>query len=221
MKKLLCLIFIIFCIFAISGCGIEYNNILNTMSDLRINYFIGKAENFEVTLSCGYREEIFAYDGVSTNPIECGVISLAFYETHSYLSLEILLEVDGEEQSYILEKSPFEDVFMVDIEKILTNQNTIYFKLKNQNTKTELKEISNSWNVDYKLAIKLASEHFKETINKLYFNNKFNAECYLKPIYKSDFGNIYWYFSIIDTTGGNHNILIDVKTKEIITTNHT
>jgi len=66
------------------------------------------------------------------------------------------------------------------------------------------------------LAIKIASEYYKKEINDLYFNNRLNAEYYLKPIYKSDFGKTYWYFSIIDKVGNNYNLLIDVNSKEVI-----
>lgn len=219
MKKFFALLFVVFCMFALSGCNVEYNEVLNNMSDLRINYFVGTSKDMEISLSCGYREEIFAYDGVSSSPIECGVISLMFFETHSYSSIEVALEIDGVEENIVLEKSPFEDVFMYDIQKILNNQNKIFVRLKNTSQKIELKEISNEWAVDYKLALKIASEHYGKQIRELYFNNRFNAECYLKPIYKSDFGRTFWYFSIIDKVGNNYNLLIDVNTKEIISAN--
>ena len=70
--------------------------------------------------------------------------------------------------------------------------------------------------VDYKKAIKIACEHFKNQINGYYFNNKFNAEAYLKILSKKDYENKYWYFSLIGTDGKNYSSLIDCYVGEII-----
>ena len=216
MKKIFCMILICFCFLILSGCNGIDNIVLNNMSDLRINYFEGNNDYLYATLSCGKREDVFAYDGTSMSPIECGVLSVGFYELHSYSAISVMLEVDGVETEYILEKSPYEEIFMEDIGKILTGENQVSLRLKNQVEEIVLNEISSEWQIDFKEAIKIGSDFFKEEIRSLYFNSTFNAECYLKIVSKIDYENKYWYFSIIDKSGQTYSLLIDVNTGEII-----
>lgn len=216
MKNFILLFMAMVAVCCFSGCNDKYNYVLNNMSDLRINYFEGKNQEIFVNLSCGYREDIFVYNGVSTTPVECGVISLAFINICTYNSVEIVLIVDGKSFEYVLEKSPYEDVFMEDIGKILNSNSKITIKLKNQKQELELECLSNNFKIDYKKAIKIACEHFKNQINGYYFNNKFNAEAYLKILSKKDYENKYWYFSLIGTDGKNYSTLIDCYTGEVI-----
>lgn len=216
MKKIIGLILI--CLISVglfSACDNIFGEVFNNMSDLRINYFEGENKNIYVNLSCGYREDVFAYDGISQKPVECGVIVLGFYNIQSYNSVVICLEVDGIITEYTLEKSPYENVYMEDIGKILNSSNKICLSLKNQNEKIELKDVSDSWNINYKNAIKIATEFFKKDLSGLYYNSKFNAECYLKVIAKPNFDNKYWYFSFIDTTDNLWSCLIDVFTGHV------
>lgn len=217
MRKVFCVIVLIICMFMVCGCDDSANIVLNNMSDLRINYFEGKNEIFYANLSCGYREENFAYDGESTRPIECGVLSFGYFEYCSYNSIEVELEINGNKNNFILEKSPYEEVYMADIEQILNKDDVIYINLKNQNEKIQLNDTSSNWAVNYKKAINIASEYFIDTINNLYFNGQFNAECYLKIISKIDYENKYWYFSIMDKTGETHSCVIDINSGEVIT----
>ena len=216
MKKIFCLILIVFCLFFITACDCTSNMVINNMSDIRINFFEGKNDNIYVNLSCGYREDVFAYDGQSTNSLECGVLSVGYFEHCSYFSIVVVLGIDGVESEYVLEKSPYEELYMEDIGKILTNENDVYVRLKNQQEKIELTDVSREWLVDYKKAIKIASQYFNEELNNLYFNSKFNAECYLKVVSKIDFNNKFWYFSFVDRAESFNSCLIDVNSGDII-----
>ena len=216
MKKIFVIILIGFCFAFVAGCVGVDSMVLNNMSDIRFNFFEGKNDNIHITLSCGYREEIFAYDGQSTNPLECGVLAVGYFEFCSYSSIVVILGVDGVESEYVLEKSPYEELYMEDIGKILTSENNVYIRLKNQKEKIELYEMSGEWTVDYKKAINIASSHFNEDLKDLYFNGKFNAECYLKVVSKIDFDDKFWYFSFIDRAGNSKSCLIDIYGGEII-----
>lgn len=150
---------------------------LNNMSDLRINYFEGANEVIYCNLSSGYREETFAYDGVSTSPVECAVLTVGYFNRCSYSQIEVVLNVNGEDINLILEKSPYEDVFMEDVGRIIKGDSVVSLNLKNQEEKIELVEVSNTWNIDYKKAIDIGTKYFKKELKNLYFNNKLNAEC--------------------------------------------
>lgn len=216
MKKVLCLAILGFVLFFVCGCSVGDSVVLNNMSDMRINYFEGQNDVIYANLCCGQREETFAYDGVSTNPIECGVITVGFVNICSYSSISIILSVDGVENEYVLEKSPYDNVFMEDIGKIIDDGSTVLVKLKTSNEFLELINVSKSWNVGYKRAIKIGANYFKEQIKSLYFNNTFNAEGYLKVVAKYNYPQKYWYFSLIDKAGKNYSCLIDVNSGKII-----
>ena len=90
---------------------------------------------------------------------------------------------------------------MADINKILTKENFIKIKLKNQNNEVVLNEESQFWQIDNKQALKIAVKH---------------AECYLKVLSKKDFDKIYWFFSFVDREGKSTNCLIDINSGELI-----
>jgi len=203
----------IFC----TGCGSSYYDLIkDNMSDLRINFFEGQNENFSAELSCGYREKVFTYDGFSTNKVECGVLGITFFTTYSYQSVVAILNVDGQQQEYVLEKSPFENKYMVDLEKIYTGKNAITLTLKNSTSNVELKEVSNQWKINYESALKIGSDEFAIDLEKLYFNGKLNAEGYLKIVSKPGFNQKFWYFGYTDCTGQNKGLLINVDNGKVI-----
>lgn len=216
MKKIFCVFLLVVAVLIVGGCDGIDNIVLNNMSDLRINYFEGKNDNFYVNLSCGYREEVFNYDGISSTPTECGVLSLGYFDTCSYASVTVVLIVDGEGKEYVLERSPFENVYMEDIGKILTKDNDIKIKLKGTDETIVLNEISSKWKINYKKAIEIGAKHLKEKLEGLYFNGTFHAEGYLKVVSKIDYDKKYWYFALTSQSGENYSILVNVISGEVI-----
>jgi len=215
MKKFL-VVFLLFAVFFVCGCTNEQSSIvLENMSDLRINYFEGNGKDFAVNFSSGFREEVFAYDGVSTPKKECGVISVVFSDKVSYSFISGKIIIDDVLTEVVLEKSPFEDVYMADIERNVLDSAVISFGLKEREELVTLKNLSNDWAVDYKKAVEIATNHLSNHLQNLYFNGKLNAECYLKIVAKNDFEKKFWYFSVIDKSGKSASVLIDVETKEV------
>lgn len=210
--KFATIIVLIFCCFLFVGCSENLSNLVKeNMSDLRINYFEGETELFYADLSCGYREQNFVYDGVSTPKTECGVLSVEFKKTYSYLSICVNLEIDGDTKEYVMLKSPFENKYMVDIEKIVNEKNTIILSLKNQDDYCDLINVSKDWKIQYEDALNIGIEAFKEELKNEYSNGKFNAEGYLKVVSKNGFDQKFWYFSFITTKNVSKSMLINVN----------
>lgn len=218
MKKVVLIIFavaLVTCI--VCGCSSHMNAIVqNNMSDMRINFYEGKNDIYYATLSCGFRESEFAYDGVSTSPVECGVITIGFFADCTYSSVEVILNDGSGEVEYVLERSPYEDVFMEDIGKIIDCEAGVAIKLKNQEEVIELQKVSNNFKVDYKKAIELSVKHYAEKLEELYSGNTLGAECYLKIVSKVNYEQKFWYFSIMDNFQNNYSLLINVNTGEIL-----
>lgn len=211
MKKSICLVLAFLSVIMLSGCDNSLEKLVqDNMSDMRINYFSGENDLFYAELSCGYREQNFAYDGVSCDKVECGVLSVEFKTVYSYEYISITLSIDENINDYVLKLSPFENKYMVDIEQIVSENSQIDVKLKNQDNTCSLQCVSSSWKTQYKKAIEIATKTLKEDLQNLYFNGKLNAECYLKIITKYDYDKTYWYFSFIDRAGNTKSMLIDV-----------
>ena len=219
MKKylLIVLITITFSVLLISCSGGVVNLVKNNMSDIRFTYFEGQSLEYSCSLSCGLREEVYEYNGISTKNVECGVVSLAFKEAKNFIFLEIELFVNNEKIECILELSPYENEYMGDIQKNIPNNADVRIKLKDQSQEPSLLHpVSNIWEIDCDKALKIGVDYYKDTIKALYFNKVFHGECYLKPISKFGYNKIFWYFSVIDMGSNIKNCLIDVNTGQII-----
>lgn len=214
MKKFLYFI-LTFCLVIFCGCDDQINNIvIDNISDLRTNFFVGENETFFAELSSGKREEQFFYDGISTQKVDCAVLSIGFFKTNYSNAIEVQVEIDGQKQNAILQHSPFEELFMVDLEKTIDDNAKISVVYNDK--KVDLKCFSKDWQIDYIKALNLGIKNFQAELENLYFNGKLNAEGYLKIVYEREFGKTYWYFGIIDRSGKRYSILIDVNSGLII-----
>lgn len=217
MRKIFCLVILCASVILFCGCSSAMENlVLENMSDLRTTYFEGENEIFWANLCCGKREQIFAYDGVSTNKVSCGVLSVHLKTANSYSAIAVVLNIDSKTAEYQLERSPFEDMFMVDLEMLVEKESSVSVALKNSTDFCTLNCLSKDWNVDYKSAVQMAVSYFKDDLKNLYFNGKLNAECYLKVVSKPDYDEKYWYFSYVDRAQKSKSALIDVNSKRII-----
>lgn len=216
MKKLFCVLILAFFAMSVTGCNVNFDKLIyDNMSDLRINYFSGENTIFSADLSCGYREEVFAYDGISTNKKECGVLALEFKTEYSYKSVCVCVDINGNKKDYQLDKSPFENKYMADLEKIITENDSIVLTLKNQTEQCKIEMTSLSWKIQYKDALKVALNIFNNDFNNLYFNNKLNCECYLKVVAKPNYSQTFWYFSFIDRSQNSKSVLIDTTSGKV------
>ena len=113
---------------------------MDNISDLRTNFFIGENDAFFVELSSGIREEQFFYDGISTNKVECAVLSIGFFIPNYSNSISAEIIIEGNVQKIILEHSTFVELFMVDLEKRIDDNTKVTVVYNNQ--KVELKMYS-------------------------------------------------------------------------------
>ena len=216
-KKVLFVIFIfLVCFLFISCTNGTISIVKKNLSDFQTVLFIGEGENYYCGLSSGYRESEYYYNGISTSLVECGVVSLQFKDIITYQNVQIELEIDGTATEYLLELSPYENVFMCDIEKSILNNQDVLLNIKSQQEKIKLKCVSNDWKINENTALQIGTEYLNDKIKELYFNKKLNAECYLKPIFKFGYDKVFWYFSVINLGGDVNYCLIDVNTGKVL-----
>lgn len=214
MKKFL-IVFILCLAVIFCACDNQIESIVfNNMSDMRTNYFYGEAQGVFAELSSGVREEQFFYDGVSTNKVDCAVLSVGFVVPNNKSSLKASVDINGKKNEVILYHSPYEDLFMADLGRKVDDDSQI--KLTVGDFVVVLKNKSSSWKVGYIQAIKTGAKNLQTELERLFFNGKLNAEGYLKIVYEREFNVVYWYFSIIDRSGKRYSLLIDVETGKVV-----
>ena len=222
MKKIVFCVVVCLVPLVLVGCGTSIKtDVVNNMSDIRYDIFVGQSEGVVVNLMTGLRENPYAYDGNSNKKTEFGVITVSF-EHQPTQNVHFALSIDGVTTSGVLEENPYNHTFMADIEKIVSNDSGVFLTLEGTVQNLQLIPISKTWAVQYSQALDIAVNALQEDINEAYKNKKFQAECYLKIVL--DQTNVdkpyYWCFMIVYAEGGSKSIVFDVNTGQILTQNN-
>lgn len=203
-----------FVLFYILNFGISDTTMYNITSQIQYNYFLLVNDKYKAEFSSGLREDYYEYDGISNPKVEYGIIKVSLNSFSGYAKeIEISLKIDGKVFSYILEKNPFEDCFMCDIEQIIQEKNKIEIFVNNIDDDYQILEcISSLWKTDYKKAQRYSFNILKDFIKQ---NLKLNCECYL-TIECEDNINYYWFFKVQTSKLESKIIVFDINTCEIV-----
>lgn len=221
MKKLIfCSIVIIafISIIILEALSISSSKKYNLTSQIQYNYFLLKNDNYIAELSCGLREDNFDYDGISNNKLEYGILKVEIYGFTGYASnIDVVLNISDKNYPYILEKNPFDNSYMCDLEFIIQNNNKIKLKINAiDNNFNEFECVSNLWKMNYKSAQQKGYDVYNSFIKENNKNNK-SCECYLTVIYNGyQNTNYYWVFKVQTTDLKSKMIVIDTNTCEIV-----
>lgn len=221
-KKLLILSMLFMFVFGLSACGKNTIKLQDYLIEDRDNLYTAQDSLYCVTFSTGMREENYNFDGVVNNKVEFGVLTLMrndsnplANDTYSYT-----LTINDEQLSGIMEKSPIDNSYAVDVEKKVDNNATISVQINftgykfNQN----LTNTSSQFSIDKNAALDCANTELKDEIKNISnTHNKF--EVVLKIL--KDFSNLenckyYWYVGVVATDGQTLGILIDSNSGEIV-----
>lgn len=208
----------IFSCFLFCACSINVKTIIDKTSDLTSTFFYSDTDFGCVEVYCGQREKVFEYDGISTKKVDYGIVKVCFDEKTEYKTIEAQLQVDDEVLDLILEQNPFDQSYMVDIEKQISSNSNILLKLPNIKTDNIVVECqSNKWEISDKDAIEIAGKTLKDFMVENSKNNV-DYECYLKIVHNIQDGQrLYFYtFSVKTTQLKSANILIDVYSGEVL-----
>ena len=209
--------FIIICI--ISFCTLGESKKFNMMSQIQYNYFFLKEERYVAEFSCGLREEVFDYDGVSTSKVHYGIIKVKLLNSNNYASrIKIYLSINKKSQDFILEKNPFEDNFVTDTYLFIKETDIVEIFVENVNTEyKQMNCISKHWISDCHKVLNISFKENKQFIKENSKNGK-SCECYLSVIYNKyqDTTNYYWLFQIYTSSLKSKYIVLDVNDLEIV-----
>ena len=194
----------------------------NICSQILISYFCVNNNNYFAEFSSGQREINFDYDGISNKKTDYGVFKIKLKTFTGYANnINVSVKINDKITEYILDKNPFDNSFMCDIETLINNDAKIKILVDNIDINyTELNCISNGWNVGYNKAFNVGYNNLNDYIKQKNKNN-INCECFLTVTSKTQNNEIicYWIFSVKSSDLKTKNILIDVNNCEIILKN--
>lgn len=196
----------------------ETQNILqNSLSEYRKNLFVGKTDNFIATFSSGKREDSYIMDGNKTKLVNFGVLTITFIKNPDSTSPQFELKVNTNTYAGELERNPYDNTFVYDIETQVDDKNVLTLYVVDFDEYITLDCLSKNWNITYQKSLEIFKNKYKKEINTHTNNNVLQGEIYIK-IVSSDkqLKNIYWYVLLVCKNGDMYATLIDTKTGDIL-----
>lgn len=222
-KKIFILTMLAVFMFGLTACGKSSIKLQNYLIEERNNLFTGQDSLYCVTFSSGMREKNYNYDGKIDEKVEFGVLTLMrndssplANDTYSYT-----ITINDEELSGVMEKSPVDNSYAVDIGKKVDDNATINVNIKftGYTFNQDLINTSKDFDVDKNTALSLANKELKDDLKNITSDKNNKIEVVMKIL--KDFSNqevsrYYWYVGIISTNGETLGLLIDTSSGEII-----
>ena len=214
------IILIIVIVVFLSGCagGIE-KDMWDNMSEYREVMLQGRAEGVYATLISGLREKDYKMDGVSTEKIPFGVItvdlSCGASESYSYN-----LFVGTKKYEGVFGINPHNNTLIADIGQCVDANENVVMDIVGGDSKisVKLKNVNLNWTISAIDCVEILLGKYKSQIKSLYDNNDFMAEVYLKIIDEWDkYGEEFFlYISIVAKDDRCISMLISPYTGDIL-----
>lgn len=223
--KILSLFVFSFCMLIFSSCKINLNETLSlSLSEVRYNLFSASNEKVNVKFTSGFREDPYVLNGKSENKKEFGILVVKFLtETPPSSALpSFVISINSMDFDGDFELNPFDQTYVQDIETFVLDDSKIVVKIVFGDFiyESELKSISNSFNINHKQALNIFTKQFQVKIED-YIKNNISFEIYVKiiddPSLQID--KNYFYVALITNTGENLSVIIDPMSSKILAKN--
>lgn len=205
------------CLFFITGCKtnpFEFSK--EVVSEYRSNLFMVKTNTFLATFTSGEREENYVMEGEKSNLVEFGVLTLTFETVFENLP-QFELNINDTKFTGQLQKNPFDNTFVFDIEKKIEDNAEIVLYIVDLDETAKLVNVSNSWTSTWLDALDIFTTNYKSELSSHIKDNKFLGEFYIKIVSNDkSLDNIYWYVLCICKNGDVISCLIDPITNVIL-----
>lgn len=202
------------------GCKPSNLNLMQkNLSEYRKVLYVANTPNFNATFTTGKREEPYLLNGVSEKKVEYGVLIVKFNnEVVSQPTFTLL--IDTIQFSGKLEKNPFDNTYVADIEKEVSDVADINLKVMVDeiNDNINMDNASADWKISYKKALSIATTEFEDILPNYIEGNRLNAESHIKIVgsTEDELPKIYWYVSIICQNGDSFACIVDPYSGEIL-----
>lgn len=210
-KKMLLLTLLLLPIFMF-GCSAKID-LMEHMSEITKIYFYGENELFSSSISVGEREKDYIIDGKSGENTDFSLINLKFSSSLDKDQIDVQVIVNGTAEDIVLYFNPISSVYMNDLgyalnesDKVEISYGTSIIEFKVEN-----------FEISFEEALLLAKETLKTEINQNIHNGELGGECYLKVLTSNQSEKEkFWLFTLVNLKDEQFNILINVKTGQII-----
>lgn len=213
---------LVFCLFFLFGCKNNNNGQLHqsyeeNLSEYRQNLFVCKTEDYLVTLTSGKRETNYIMDGKTSTLTDFGVITVKFEKLPASGKLQFELKVDADTYVGEFEINPFDNTFVYDISKQVSDESAVSLYLVEFDETLNLECLSKNWEVDYKEALNIFAEKHASEISENMVNKTLKGEIYIKTVAENtNLSDIYWYCLLVCESGEMYASLISVNTGTVV-----
>lgn len=217
-KISLCLIvFFLISGLTLSACTFNLaTKVKQNISELAEELFFGENDDAYVTITSGYREQPFEYDGVCNESVDFCVIDVVFKNNLSPSEIDAQITINDKAHQITLEKNPFKSSFMFDLQKSIDASDHIFFTFNEKQIDLTCK--SKDFSINYEKALNIGIENTLEKLKNLTSRGSFKGECYLKiinnPLQNSKL--FYWFFSVKGQDGSTFSVIIDPITGSVL-----
>lgn len=203
----------------LSGCReTRYDICTKEVSETRESFYFVRNDIFVATFTSGKRESDYQLNGVHTEMVDYGVLVVDFMDKMPTTLPKYHIKVGDKEYFGVMELNPFNNTFCVDIETKITSGENIFITLPELNLSDNLVYVSDMWQVDYSLAIKIALLAFDKKLDNLIVDGKLQGEIFEKllSLDKTSAENMFWNICLFAKNGEILTCTIDVITGQIV-----
>lgn len=217
-KISLCLIlFFLICGLTLSACSFNLaTKVKQNISELAEELFFGENDDTFVTITSGFREQPFEYDGVCNESVDFCVVDVVFKISNPLSEIDAQIIINDTPHQITLEKNPFKSSFMFDLQKSIDASDHISFVFNEKQIDLTCK--SKDFSINFEKALNIGIENTLEKLENLTSRGHFKGECYLKiinnPLQNSKL--FYWFFSVKGQDGSTFSVIIDPNTGSVL-----
>lgn len=210
-----------------SGCGVGLKNkVYNNLSEMVDFVVVGVADDVSVSLMCGRREVDYKINGVSTELVPYGVLTLCLgEELDSSMEVKYVLFVGTKKFQGEMQKNPYDSTWVADIKTIIDKNENISIEISvgQEMFSLKLKPVDGDWIITSNEVVDILIKEYKNELKNMVLDGVLEGEIYIKLINEQtiEYYRYYYYVSVVDRKGGSLNFLLSPKTKEILASNNT
>lgn len=225
MKKYFLLFLIIPLVLMFVGCNLILNRNENCISDIRYGIFDGECESYSITFTYGLRENPYNLDGFANEKVEFGIISVIFEEKiEDNETIYYSLKINDNVTTGTLEKSPYTNQYMADIERICEDTDSlildVYFESDTNSTPLTLNNKNKNWALNYNDAFLKGTNALSNEIKEFIKDEKsYEIQVKILNEQQTNFGVYFWSVSIISFSGKKHNVVFGTDSDDILVKN--
>ena len=199
------------------GCG-KTGQLEDNISEITKTYYQGSDQSGQVhaSISVGQREEPYIIDGRHQPLCDFSLFVINFDQLLEDEEITVELAINGETQEFVMYLNPVGHQYMADLGYALGDNDKVSVTYQDYNINFD--NVSDDFTISWSQALEIAKENLGERLDAFYQENNFKGECYLKILTEQNdnFDDLFWYFSVVGQNNEVANVVIDVKSGEVL-----